>query len=132
MKAGIDYIGVSVGAMIVNNEGSILLCKRSKKARNETSCWEVPGGQVEFGERLEEAVKREMKEELNIKVKRMKFIKKDFWTASNGEKQKLYYYLISEYEGKPICKTAKELLWTENINDLDTDVDRKVIEFLNR
>ena len=43
MKNGIDYIGVSVGAMIVNDGGEILLAKRSQNAKNERGCWEVPG-----------------------------------------------------------------------------------------
>lgn len=53
MKAGIDYIGVSAGALIVNKKGEILLTKRSMKARNEKGKWEAPGGQVHFGETRE-------------------------------------------------------------------------------
>jgi 8-oxo-dGTP diphosphatase len=68
MKAGIDYIGVSVGAMIFNDKHDLLLCKRGQKAKNERGCWEIPGGAVEFGETLQEAIKREMKEELNVEV----------------------------------------------------------------
>lgn len=68
MKAGIDYIGVSAGALIINEKGEILLTKRSKKTRNEKSKWEAPGGQVKFGETREQAVKREMKEELGIEI----------------------------------------------------------------
>ena len=68
MKAGIDYIGVSAGAMIFNKEGKVLLCKRSQHAKNERGCWEVPGGAVEFGETLQHAIKREMKEELDIDI----------------------------------------------------------------
>ncbi|MFZ2025467.1 MAG: NUDIX domain-containing protein [Microgenomates group bacterium] len=68
MKAGIDYIGISVGALIFNKEGKILLCKRSQQAKNERGCWEAPGGAVEFGETLEHAIIREMKEELGIEL----------------------------------------------------------------
>lgn len=72
MKPGIDYIGVSVGALIFNSEGKILLCKRSKNAKNERGCWEAPGGAVEFGETLEHAIVREMKEELGVELKLLK------------------------------------------------------------
>jgi len=68
MKRGVDYIGVSVGAMILNDKGEVLLCKRSKNASNERGCWEVPGGAVEFNETLEDAVKREIKEELGVEI----------------------------------------------------------------
>ncbi|MFZ5377014.1 MAG: NUDIX domain-containing protein [Patescibacteria group bacterium] len=66
MKKGIDYIGVSVGAMIFNDQGEIFLSKRSQGASNERGCWETPGGGVKFGEKLEEAVKREIHEEYGV------------------------------------------------------------------
>lgn len=68
MKRGVDYIGVSVGAMIFNDKGELFLSKRSKKATNERGCWENPGGSVKFGEKLEEAVKREIKEEYGTEI----------------------------------------------------------------
>lgn len=68
MKAGVDYIGVSAGAFIINSKGEILLCKRSMKARNEKGKWEAPGGQVHFGETREQAIKREIKEELGVDI----------------------------------------------------------------
>ena len=36
--------------------------------------WRVPGGRVEHGEKVEETLKREMKEELNVDVKINKFL----------------------------------------------------------
>ena len=68
MKPGIDYIGVAVGALIFNDEGKILLCKRSEHAKNERGCWEAPGGAVEYGETLRHAIDREMQEELGIEL----------------------------------------------------------------
>jgi 8-oxo-dGTP diphosphatase len=68
MKAGVDYIGVSVGSMIFNEKRELLLCKRSQNAKNERGCWEIPGGAVEFGETLQDAIRREMKEELNVDI----------------------------------------------------------------
>jgi mutator protein MutT len=61
MKKGIDYIGVGVNAVIVNAQGKVFLAKRGKEARNESGKWEFPGGGVEFGEALEQALVREVK-----------------------------------------------------------------------
>lgn len=68
MKPGIDYIGVAAGAMIFNDKGELFLSKRSKNCKNERGHWEIPGGSVEFGEKLEDAVRREMREELGIEI----------------------------------------------------------------
>ncbi len=35
MIRGVDYVGVGIGAVIVNSDGKILLAKRGPKARNE-------------------------------------------------------------------------------------------------
>jgi 8-oxo-dGTP diphosphatase len=68
MKAGIDYIGVSAGAMIFNDKGELFLAKRSQNTKNERGHWEAPGGGVEFGEILENAIRREMQEEYGIDI----------------------------------------------------------------
>ena len=68
MKKGIDYIGVGAGAMIFNSDGKILLIKRGFKSKNEKGKWNIPGGSLEFGETREEAIKREIKEELDIEI----------------------------------------------------------------
>jgi 8-oxo-dGTP diphosphatase len=68
MKKGVDYIGVGVGAAIFNEKGEILLALRGAKAKNERGKWEIPGGGVEFNETFEQAIKREIKEELGVEI----------------------------------------------------------------
>lgn len=72
MIKGIDYIGVSAGVMIINDKGQIFLAQRGPKAKNERGCWENPGGGVEFGEKLEDAAKREVKEEYGAEIEILK------------------------------------------------------------
>ena len=68
MKRGIDYIGVGVGAIIVNSAGQLFLSQRGPQAKNERGRWEFPGGAVEFGETLAQALRREMREEYGIEI----------------------------------------------------------------
>jgi mutator protein MutT len=68
MQRGIDYIGVGVGALIVDQEGRLFLARRGPRAKNERGLWEFPGGSVEYGETLAEALVREMMEEYGIEV----------------------------------------------------------------
>jgi 8-oxo-dGTP diphosphatase len=74
MTAGFDCVGVGCGALIVNDKNETLLLKRTSKTRNKAGFWMQPGGGVEFGEKVEDAVKREIKEELGIDVKLIKFL----------------------------------------------------------
>lgn len=66
MKRGVDYIGVGVGAAIFDRKGHLFLGLRGKNVRNERGKWQIPGGSVEFGETLEQALKREILEEHRI------------------------------------------------------------------
>jgi ADP-ribose pyrophosphatase len=68
MRRGIDYIGVGVGALIVDPSGKLFLARRGPKSRNERGLWEFPGGSVEFGETLARALQREMREEFGVEI----------------------------------------------------------------
>ncbi|HYL56840.1 MAG TPA: NUDIX domain-containing protein [Gemmatimonadales bacterium] len=65
---GIDYIGVGVGALIVDDQGRLFLARRGPQAKNERGLWEFPGGAVERGERLADALRREIREEYGIEI----------------------------------------------------------------
>jgi 8-oxo-dGTP diphosphatase len=56
---------VGVGGVIVN-DGRVLLLMRKKPP--EEGFWSLPGGRVEFMERVEDAVVRELREELGIET----------------------------------------------------------------
>jgi len=68
MIRGIDYIGVGVGALIVDDQGRLFLARRGPKAKNERGLWEFPGGAVERGERLADALRREIREEYGVEI----------------------------------------------------------------
>ena len=64
-----EYIHVAVG-VIKDNQGNILIALRHKTA-HQGGLWEFPGGKVETGETVKQALTRELQEELDILVKGM-------------------------------------------------------------
>ncbi|MCS7093284.1 MAG: NUDIX hydrolase [Patescibacteria group bacterium] len=60
-----------VGALIINEKNELFLMKSSGKFGNE---WIVPGGKVNFGVNLIDALKREIKEETNIEILNPRFL----------------------------------------------------------
>lgn len=68
MKKGVDFIGVGIGAVIIDKKGRIFLSKRGRKARNEVGKWECPGGALEFADTMERTIIREIREEFGIDI----------------------------------------------------------------
>lgn len=74
MKKGIDYTGVAVVYFCHDGEGNVLLAKRSANSRDEIGCWDIGGGAVEFRQPIEEAVRKEIKEEYSTDAKEIEFL----------------------------------------------------------
>jgi 8-oxo-dGTP diphosphatase len=68
VRIGFDVIGVGVGAMVFNDRGQVFLSQRGPKAKNERGTWEFPGGGVNFGETLADAIRREFLEEYGMVI----------------------------------------------------------------
>jgi nucleoside triphosphatase len=64
------YPEPTVGALIFDGEGKLFLMS-SHKWRGK---WVVPGGHIELGERMEDALRREVKEETNLDIRDIEFV----------------------------------------------------------
>ncbi len=67
--ANSKYVIAGVSAFIFNDKDELLLTKQPQWGGK----WLVPGGKVEYGENMETALKREVKEEVNLEIKNLKF-----------------------------------------------------------
>ena len=98
--------------------------------------WTLPGGHVEYGERVEDAIKREMKEELGTSVK----IKKLFGVCSNPKRDPRYHivsvvYLLKKGKGKIKLNFESSEFKYFSLNKLPKKIgfdDRKILSDLKR
>lgn len=63
MQKGIDFIGVTVSFFCHDGQGNYLFQKRGAAARDENGKWDCGGGGLEFGEKVADCLKKEVKEE---------------------------------------------------------------------
>lgn len=108
---------------IIIKDGLILLIHRF---RNGNEFYVLPGGGVEKGETIEEAVIREVKEETNFEAR----IDKKLWeylNDYNGDKKMHYFYLITDFSGElklggeeaiENCKENNYILEWHNLTEL--------------
>jgi len=89
-----------VGVGVIIKKGNKILLGKRKSSHGEGS-WSFPGGHLEFNEDLEECAKREVKEEVGIKVDNLKFITITNDIFKDEEKHYITIYLLAEnYSGE--------------------------------
>ena len=85
---------------------------------------EIPGGHLEPGESLENALRREMKEELGIEVESARLVHKSLARATNGERQRIHYFHVEKWRGKVESKEAERVYWESEVSNLSIHPDR--------
>lgn len=65
-KKSLFYL--TVKAVVLNSEGEVLILKRPEGDRSGAGKYDLPGGEIETGEKIKEALVREIKEEIGLEV----------------------------------------------------------------
>lgn len=94
---------VGVGAVVVH-EGRVLLIRRGKAPLQGR--WVVPGGTVELGETLEEAVIRELREETGLEVRPLELVTV-FDRILRDDRAVRYHYVIIDYWCERVSGTLR-------------------------
>ena len=119
-------------AGILLDKGRFLVEKRRLDKEADPGYIEIPGGHVESGETFDDALRREMKEELGIKVEKARMIGKALATATNGERGRIHYFHIEKWQGRMQSNEAERVYWESEISKLSIIPDRKAIRNLLR
>jgi len=86
MQKGVDYIGNAVVYFCHDGKGNILLSKRGKNSRDEHGTWDPGGGGIEFGDTVENTLRREIQEEYCTDIIKYEFLGyRDVHRAHNGK-----------------------------------------------
>lgn len=102
---------MGVGALVFH-EGAILLIERGQEPLK--GHWTLPGGLVEPGERLEEAIQREMREETSLVVEPQEVVEIFQRIMPDADGRTEYHYVIVDY----LCRwTGGELAPGSDVAD---------------
>ena len=123
---------VVVGGLIYQND-KILICQRKEEGDHPLK-WEFPGGKLKDNENNQEALKRELNEELSIEINDMIFFDEYLYEYKKISKNlKLVFFQIFQFEGEIQNKVHQQLKWIEisKLGDYDfLEGDLKIIDKL--
>ena len=111
-------------AVVLVKDHRVLAEKRTQAKKVAPGAVALPGGHVEAGERPEDALPRELREELRIVPRRIAYVCTLLHRAQ--EFRTLHYFAVEEWEGELSNREAEGLMWValDELSRLDLDVDR--------
>jgi len=87
MQKGVDYIGVTTVYFCHDGAGNFVMARRSQNARDEQGRWDIGGGGLEYGMKVEDSLRKEIKEEYCADVLDFEFLGyRDVHREHNGVK----------------------------------------------
>ncbi|MGC6405536.1 8-oxo-dGTP diphosphatase MutT [Bisgaard Taxon 45] len=108
---------VQVAAGIIRNEfGQIYLTQRLE-GQDFAQALEFPGGKVDRGEQPEQALKRELEEEIGIHILNATLYER-FQFEYPTKVISFYFYLVDEWVGEPFGREGQVGFWLAQ-NELD-------------
>jgi 8-oxo-dGTP diphosphatase len=102
-----------VACVLLDAEGRVLIARRPK-GRSLAGLWEFPGGKIEAGEEPEDAVVRELREELGIAIAKQDLSPLTFASHVYADFHLLMpVYLCRRWQGEIAAHEGQEFLWVK-------------------
>ena len=101
---------------LINEKNEVLISLRENRADLD-GYWEYPGGKVERGDAINQAIVREMKEELNLDVSSECVAPLTFTVDHDEIRQKiLLLHVCRKWQGSPESTIGQRIEWVRPIN----------------
>lgn len=102
-----------VVAAVIERGNAVLICRRPE-GKNHEGLWEFPGGKMDPGESIQEAVTRELAEELNVDARCVNHVLFSVTDQLSGYE---IQFVPAQISGEPLALEHSEITWCDR-NDL--------------
>ena len=126
-------MAVRVAVGVVLREEKVFIALRPK-AKHKGGFWEFPGGKIEAGESAFDALRRELKEEIDIEVISAEPFTEIIWDYPEKTVQ-LEVMVVRDFQGEPKGKEGQETIWaplTQLKNYSFPEANESIVDLLVR
>ena len=110
MSAGAGRVAIDVAVgVLIDAEGRFLLTTRPE-GKVYAGYWEFPGGKLEAGESVEQALRRELHEELGITIGRVKPWKVELMDYAHA-RVRLHFCKVHDWRGEFEMRERQAMAW---------------------
>jgi len=115
-------------AFMLIKDGQVLAERRKHTKRVVPGAVALPGGHIEARERPEEALSREVQEEVGFVPIELAYVCTLLHRAQ--EFRKLHYFVVTRWKGEIIPQEAEAVVWIplNTLETLDLDVDKIAVQ----
>jgi 8-oxo-dGTP diphosphatase len=124
-------LGVAAKGIVRRADGAVLLIRRSPASKVDPGRWELPGGKMDVGERLVDALVREVREETGLEVAGPRpihvshFTKEPFWVTC-------VTFVCASFEGEVrLSREHDDFAWVDPADFARRDLARAMGEQLD-
>jgi len=96
-------------AIVKNSQNLFLICLRAKDL-HQGGKWEFPGGKVEKNETPEQAMCRELAEEVGLNALSYQLLESKFFDYGDADLH-LHFYLVTQFSGEAQGKLSQPVKW---------------------
>ena len=125
-----SYLKVAAGIILKGDK--VLIAKRLAN-KHQGDLWEFPGGKVETNESPLQALKRELKEEVNLDIKQADLYQ-DIQFNYPDKNVHLFFFMITDFSGDENGLEGQEICWVA-LDDLKQyefpEANKKIVTSLS-
>ncbi|MBU4350983.1 NUDIX domain-containing protein [Candidatus Parcubacteria bacterium] len=123
---------VTQKAIILNSEGKVLSLHRSSTDPTSPNKWDLPGGEIDFGEDAFNALIREVNEECGLSVKDIKPFDVESHKNDKGEFWVTIAYIVkTKSDDIKLSFEHDEFRWLSPKEFLELESTNKIRRFIN-
>ncbi|NWG08726.1 MAG: NUDIX hydrolase [Nitrososphaerales archaeon] len=128
---------VGVGGLIKQNDSVLLVKRENEPGRGK---WSIPGGLINLGETMKNAVKREVEEEVGLRVDVVEVLDAFDVIIYDDKSRVRFHYVIVSFMAKPLgrevrgSKEASQVRWfkAKELKNLDmTSTTKSLLKKVN-